>query len=298
MQLVTRIFNWSIGKFKKQEAFIIMSEIQEEKIDLRDYINVLLKRKSIIILIFLIAIITAAMVNYFAISPSPIYQSSIVFGVAQIDGRAVINITESLEIMKSSVLLDEVINRMDLEINAGQLKSQIEVKNLKGTNFIEVSVVDNSPEKAKNLAENITEVFIKQNQGKYREKVKLVEDRLKTLEEQITEFEKNIEEIEKVKKKIAATKELSEGERQFQTSLLLNSSVTERELYNTLTDQANSLKASLKDCEDFKIINYAQLPAAPIKPNKKLNILIAGVLGLFVGIFVAFFLEFWQKGKS
>lgn len=275
-----------------------MSEIQEEKIDLRDYINVLLKRKSIIILIFLIAIITAAMVNYFAISPSPIYQSSIVFGVAQIDGRAVINITESLEIMKSSVLLDEVINRMDLEINAGQLKSQIEVKNLKGTNFIEVSVVDNSPEKAKNLAENITEVFIKQNQGKYREKVKLVEDRLKTLEEQITEFEKNIEEIEKVKKKIAATKELSEGERQFQTSLLLNSSVTERELYNTLTDQANSLKASLKDCEDFKIINYAQLPAAPIKPNKKLNILIAGVLGLFVGIFVAFFLEFWQKGKS
>jgi capsular polysaccharide biosynthesis protein len=187
---------------------------------------------------------------------------------------------------------------MDLEINAGQLKSQIEVKNLKGTNFIEVSVVDNSPEKAKNLAENITEVFIKQNQGKYREKVKLVEDRLKTLEEQITEFEKNIEEIEKVKKKIAATKELSEGERQFQTSLLLNSSVTERELYNTLTDQANSLKASLKDCEDFKIINYAQLPAALIKPNKKLNILIAGVLGLFVGIFVAFFLEFWQKGKS
>jgi len=274
-----------------------MSKIQEEKIDLRDYINVLLKRKSIIILIFLIAIIAAVMVSYFAISPSPIYQSSIVFGVAKIDGRAVINITESLEIMKSSVLLDEVINRMDLEINAGQLKSQIEVKNLKGTNFIEISVVDNSPEKAKNLAENITEVFIKQNQGKYREKVKLVADRLKILESQIAEFEKNIEEIKKTIKEIAVSKELSEGERQFQTSLLLSSSVTERELYNTLTDQANSLKASLKSYEDFKIINNAQIPVSPIKPNKKLNILIAGVLGLFVGIFAAFFLEFLQKGK-
>ena len=272
-----------------------MSKIQEEKIDLRDYINVLLKRKSIIILIFLIAIIAAVMVSYFAISP--IYQSSIVFGVAKIDGRAVINITESLEIMKSSVLLDEVINRMDLEINAGQLKSQIEVKNLKGTNFIEISVVDNSPEKAKNLAENITEVFIKQNQGKYREKVKLVADRLKILESQIAEFEKNIEEIKKTIKEIAVSKELSEGERQFQTSLLLSSSVTERELYNTLTDQANSLKASLKSYEDFKIINNAQIPVSPIKPNKKLNILIAGVLGLFVGIFAAFFLEFLQKGK-
>ncbi|MBA7521769.1 hypothetical protein ES705_13880 [subsurface metagenome] len=74
-----------------------MPEIQEEEIDLREYINVLLKRKSIIILIFLIAVITAALVSYFAISP--VYQSSAVFSVAQIDGRAVINITESLEII-------------------------------------------------------------------------------------------------------------------------------------------------------------------------------------------------------
>ena len=275
-----------------------MPEIQEEKIDLREYINVLLKRKSIIILIFLIAIIAGTMVNYFAISPSPIYQSSIVFGVAQIDNRAVINITESLEIIKSSILLDEVINRMGgLKETVKQLSSQITTESLGGTNFIKVSVEHDTPEKAKNLVENIIEVFIKQNQVEYQEQVKFIEDRLKILEEQITEFEKNIQEIEKSKKKIAASEELSEGERQFQISLLLSSSVTERELYNTLTDQANSLKASLKHCEDFKIINYTQLQVAPSKPNKKLNILIAGVLGLFVGIFAAFFLEFWQKGK-
>jgi len=274
-----------------------MSKIQEEKIDLRDYINVLLKRKSIIILIFLIAIIAAAIVSYFTISPSPIYKSSITFSVAQIDDQVVINIAESLEIIKSSLLLDEIINQMHLKISAEQLKSQIEVKNLKGTNFIEISVVDNSPEKAKNLAENITEVFIKQNQGKYREKLKLVEDRLKTLEEQITEFEKNIEEIKKTIKKIAVSKELSEGERQFQTSLLLSSSVTARELYNTLTDRANSLRVSVKSYEDCKIINNTQILVSPTKPNKKLNILIAGVLGLFVGIFAAFFLEFMKKGK-
>ncbi|MBA7587288.1 hypothetical protein ES708_29313 [subsurface metagenome] len=274
-----------------------MPEIQEEEIDLREYINVLLKRKGIIILIFLIAVITAALVSYFALSL--VYQSSAVFGVAKIDGQAVINITEALEIIKSDVVLDEVINRMGLKgtLTLGQLKSHISTESLKGTNFIKVSVEHDTPEKAKNLVENIVEVFIEQNQDEYREKVKLIEDRLKTLEEQIAEFERNILEIEKVKKKIAASEELSEGERQFQTSLLISSSVTERELYNNLTNQVNSLKTSLKSCEDFEIINYPQLPAAPIKPNKKLNILIAGVLGLFVGIFVAFFLEFWQKGK-
>ncbi|GAG56162.1 unnamed protein product [marine sediment metagenome] len=272
-----------------------MVEIQEEEIDLREYINVLLKRKGIIILIFLIAVITAALVSYFAISP--VYQASTVFSVAKIDGRAVINITESLEIIKSNIVLDEVINRMGLEETAKQLSSQITIESLKGTNFIKISVVADSPERSKNLVENIAEVFIEQNQSEYQEKVKLIEDRLKIIEEQIAEFEKNIQEIEKTKKKIAASEGLSEGERQFQTSLLLSSSVTERSLYNNLTNQANSLKTSLKSCEDFKIINYTQLPDAPIKPNKKLNILIAGVLGLFVGIFVAFFLEFWQKGK-
>jgi len=278
-----------------------MPEFQEEEIDLREYINVLLKRKGIVIIIFLIAIITAALVSYFvAMSPSPpIYQSSIVFSVAKIDGRAVINITEALEIMKSDVILDEVTNRMGLEgtLTSGQLKSQITTENLKGTNFIKISVLADSPEKAKNIVENVVGIFIEQNQDEYQEKIKLIEDRLKIIQEQIAEFEKNIQEIEKTKNKIATNKELSEGERQFQTSLLLSSSVSERSLYNNLTNQANNLNTSFKSCEDFKIINNAQMLISPIKLNIKLNILIAGVLGLFVGIFVAFFLEFWQKGK-
>jgi len=62
-----------------------MPEIQEEEIDLREYINVLLKRKGVIILIFLIAVITVALVSYFALSP--VYQASTVFSVAKISFR-------------------------------------------------------------------------------------------------------------------------------------------------------------------------------------------------------------------
>jgi capsular polysaccharide biosynthesis protein len=269
--------------------------MEEEEIDLRGYINVLLKRKSIILLIFLIAVITAAIIGYFALSP--IYRSSTVFSVAQVDGQPVINITEALEIIKSNVVLDEVINQMSLEETTEQLKPQVTTEGLKDTNFIKVTVEADTPEKAKSLVENIVKVFIEQHQDEYKEKVKLIEGRVNILKEQIAEFEKNIQEIEKTKKNIAASEELSEAERQFQTSLLLSSSVTERELYSDLTEQINILQLSLKDCQDFKIINYAQLPIAPIKPRKELNIAIAGVLGLFVGIFVAFFLEFWQKGK-
>ena len=286
-----------------------MLEIQEEEIDLREYINVLLKRKGIIILIFLIAVITAALVSYFALSP--VYQSSVVFSVALIDNRLpttivaqvennvpVIKIHEALEIISSNLILDEVIKRSGLNISSDQLRTRIEVENLENTNFIKVSVKADLPEKAKELAENIVKVFIEKNQNKYTEKIKLIEERIKILEKEIAEFEKSIQEIETAMKSTAASTNLSEAERYFQTSFLLNSSSNERNIYNNLIYQVNTLRERLNNCEDFGIISYAQLPASPIKPNIKLNILIAGVLGLFVGIFVASFLEFWQKGKS
>ena len=286
-----------------------MPEIQEEEIDLREYINVLMKRKGIIILIFLIAVITAALVSYFALSP--VYQSSVVFSIALMDNRPlstiiaqvennvpVIKINEALEVITSNLILDEVIKRSNLNIFSDQLRTRIEVENLKDTNFIKVSVETESAEKAKELAENIVEVFIEKNRNKYTDKIKLIEGRIKILEQGITEFEKSIREIENAMKKISASEGLSEAERYFQTSLLLNSSSNERNLYNDLIYQINTLQERLNNCQDFGIISYAQLPTAPIGPNKKLNILIAGVLGLFVGIFVAFFLEFWQKGKS
>ncbi|MBA7583372.1 hypothetical protein ES708_25314 [subsurface metagenome] len=70
-------------------------------------------------------------------------------------------------------------------------------------------------------------------------------------------------------------------------------------LYNIFCKQAEEIWLTETIEEDLlKISSLAHEPNAPIKPNRKLNILIAGVLGLFVGIFVAFFLEFWQKGKS
>ena len=74
---------------------------------------------------------------------------------------------------------------------------------------------------------------------------------------------------------------------------------TKEKLYNIFCKQAEELQLTEGTKTDLlKITSLAHEPRTPIKPNKKLNIFIAGVLGLFVGVFVAFFLEFWQKGKS
>ena len=44
--------------------------------------------------------------------------------------------------------------------------------------------------------------------------------------------------------------------------------------------------------ENIQVIDKAQIPESPIKPRPKLNMAIAGVLGLMIGIFLVFLLEY------
>ncbi len=65
------------------------------------------------------------------------------------------------------------------------------------------------------------------------------------------------------------------------------------------TDIANALAVSLIDkaaeiieIDSVQVIDHAEVPINPIKPNKTLNLAIAGVLGIMLGVFLVFLLEF------
>lgn len=64
-------------------------------------------------------------------------------------------------------------------------------------------------------------------------------------------------------------------------------------------DVANALGAiiiekaeEIIDIRNVQIIDHAELPINPIKPNKTLNVAIAGVLGIMLGTFLVFALEY------
>jgi len=46
---------------------------------------------------------------------------------------------------------------------------------------------------------------------------------------------------------------------------------------------------------DIRIIDEARIPISPIKPNKKLNLAIGGILGLMLGVMLTFFLEYMDN---
>ena len=51
----------------------------------------------------------------------------------------------------------------------------------------------------------------------------------------------------------------------------------------------------IADANGVEVIDKAQVPTNPVAPNKKMNILIAGVLGIMIGLFSIFLMEFWNN---
>lgn len=45
----------------------------------------------------------------------------------------------------------------------------------------------------------------------------------------------------------------------------------------------------------INIISQSPVPMKPVAPRKMLNVAIAGVLGLMVGVFIVFFKDYWEK---
>lgn len=64
--------------------------------------------------------------------------------------------------------------------------------------------------------------------------------------------------------------------------------------FSSQEEQARIAEAARLGEKTLTLIEEAIPPVQPVKPRKMLNIAVAGVLGLMVGVFTAFFMEFWR----
>lgn len=67
------------------------------------------------------------------------------------------------------------------------------------------------------------------------------------------------------------------------------------DIVNALAQQVIIKAEDIIDIKNVVVIDVAKLPQNPIKPNKKLNVAIASVLGVMMGAFLVFFMEFLDR---
>ena len=177
--------------------------MQEEEIDLREYINVLLKRKGIIILIFLIAVITAAMVSYFVLKP--VYEANAVIAVSKpkIKNSLVdeISLEEYKNLIKDIEIEEELIRKLNLdkppiELTPYDLERMITIELPKGTNLIKMNLQFEDPKFTKDIINTWATLFVEKNKKLYFDEVKKakigVEDKFRSAEKEFFEIEEKL----------------------------------------------------------------------------------------------------------
>lgn len=139
--------------------------------ELKQYVNIILKRLWIIILLPLVAAGTSAFMSFYVMKPvyeanstlyvinrNPDSENRISYNELWVGGQLVKDYTE---LIKSRTVTSSVIKELELEdITPEQLAGMISVSSKNETRIIEISVRNNDPELAMEIADVISNVFI------------------------------------------------------------------------------------------------------------------------------------------
>lgn len=148
--------------------------MNEETIELRELLEILLKRKLLILIITLTCTVAGGVYSVFLITP--MYKSEttlMVNGAKSMTDIASsldigsINLSQKLvvtygEIVKSRIVLEQTIKHLKLDMTYEELFKKITAQQVGGTEILKISVEDEDPAEAAKIANKISGVFVKE----------------------------------------------------------------------------------------------------------------------------------------
>lgn len=267
---------------QRQEEVIAQSTkaqrtTHEDEIDLYDYLKVIVKRKWLIITLFLVSVVSAGVVSSLM---TEIYRGEGVLRIQLISPEEVSAIIGDLrsEELRRSILPETYYSVTSIQLDpvrGSKNKLQIIVE-MQGAG-------DKLPKIISEFAEYINNMpFLK----------RLIEQKRERLLMQIAELSRSIEFPEEMLK--AYSPFIRERILTFKEA---DPVALKRGLSKMATDKF-SLEQRLENLKGVEVVRQPIIPEVPIGPNTMMNIAIAGVLGLFMGVFLAFFIEYIRKAQG
>jgi diguanylate cyclase (GGDEF)-like protein len=96
------------------------------------------------------------------------------------------------------------------------------------------------------------------------------------------------------KRSLSVDSQLQAGTNILETTVTGNDPILVRDFTNAVGTQIVAYIQELYEMHELKPLDQATLPTSPIKPNKGLNLALAGILGLALGAGLAFLAEYLQ----
>ena len=284
----------------------------QDQLHIRDYVNVLEQRKNIII-IFFVTLVAVVTLGSFIIKPT--YEATVTLlidlespavlttsGIVALESQNYYSYKEyyqsQVEILTSRSIAQRVFEECDLAASkkyakakdpTGEFLKTINVEPVRDTRLLKLKVDNKNPALAAKIANRVADIYVKRNLYyiSREELMNLLKNEYLKLETRSSEFSKVYkndhpkmarlkEEIAEMVKRIENVKEST-----------FDSNMSEINLEGEYQDALQGLKAN-----NISIQDPAEVPVIPIKPKKKLNILLAMLIGIFGGVGLAFFIEY------
>jgi len=299
----------------KHQEEILDNRHMEDEIDLWELIQVVWRYKWLIVILFVVAVGTSILVSKMM---TPVYKVSANLAITRPD---VIAPSELATVLK--VIFKEKTSGPGSKNYP--LKNPV-IKYRVKSNLVSLTFRTTQPEKAPEiLKEEITKIVKNENvrlfNAKYKYDLKTIEEKIKAEGNKLIITERD---LAKNSKRLSALEDryniLKQQKRELQEDtkqgmlpglILIQNEISalKRALYSQNIDLTNT-KNLLKTLELQKerILNlgketfvWALAPHSwkrPVRPRPLLYMAIAGVLALFVGVFLAFFIEFIRKNRA
>jgi len=305
--------------------------IDEDEIDLRDYINVLLKRKWQVAIIFGIAVVIAGVISF--LMPLTFEASNLV-EIGSIKKEQLQNINDIKSVFSRETVLQQIRTKLQepLELTetttTGAITDMFDIKeannNGNGSTFIEVDGRAQTPEEAVEVVNAVTDILLTYHMDIFAGAEKTFEVELETIIKSKEKCQKDITkttndvtrlntDILKYESEINQRASAStEGQGRIAESYinLLAGAKNQKESKEaqllSLEQGLIALDQSIQSKENERIYETRpteiEVPAIPpetrIAPNRKQNVIIAGILGIFIGVLYAFGAEYFNKEKA
>jgi uncharacterized protein involved in exopolysaccharide biosynthesis len=256
-----------------------------DEINLRDLILVIWRYRKLIVGLFLASLLIGAVVS-FAITPVYQVQAKISIGNYAVDpGNSEPQMTPETarEILLSSGLQDEAWGK---GTNAGGLS----ITPVDNTNILNITLDTSDPQQGEALLNELIDLFDEKTGEQYERSIELIDDNLKLTETELKEIEQNIEQT----RELLENTEASSVSKVQQAGLLdtLSRFLQQRD---KLLEKKLQCEQKLNTIESMQVLEEPAASSSPVSPNKKLNIVVAGVLGLMVGVFGAFTVDYFRR---
>ena len=278
--------------------------MEEYEVDLRDYLRVMWHKKWLILGVFLIAILAAGLISYHA--PTR-YQSEAVYQwrkLPTISGAqlATPSVQAIAILFESQSLLEQTLRELGYLGRPNATGLKLEVKTDKDLITVRLSgALD--PERLQALLEKLIALGIEQLNAQVRaelerEKARL-DQQLKLLQVKEEGLSQEIAQL----LASASDQQLPVGEfnatlegfmmRQQLGGLYSRIASLQRQR-DALELTRNEVALLVGDPPEVLTVVSTPYKGVPVGPNRKMNLAVAGVLGLFVGVLLAFFVHYLE----